>query len=420
MSVIIEEQSKFLGVELESASLEGRFDEIRTQIRTKFTLDGIDVEQSIRNFARAIEGWKNRESAKNPLAKKSIEYFSSELTRKLYKHALKNQILKMTHVLTDYRKNLSGQLSRVETSLQDFTVREAEFRESRGHLNRKRTLEFLSNHGLDIKSMQGLFDSTSQEFYQDLLEGLNLIQKIAQRNIDIELPVRVEKLEGRVEKLKQFSGDLKGLLKAAKALDEVFAKALDKKLDKIASEWLEVGDAAYNAPLLRKEGIERLAEARAQYSKIPKHSRTSKDARESIKQAEAVLVEFRAIQQLFKESGELYMQMNQFAPYLGWNTSVSDLEKSLELDMRLCSLFCTSMGREIEILEQFEPRPVAVAPVKIQPRASVERIVEEPQKVEAPKEAVVPKTRWQRFCDFWSGIAAAIRNAFTACKLSLA
>src|SRR5258706_16108805 len=106
MSVIIEEKSKFLGAKLESVTLEGRFDEIRTQIRTKFTLDGIDVEQSIRNFARAIEGWMNRESAQSPFAKKSIEHFSSELTRKLYKHALKNQILKMTRALTDYRKNL--------------------------------------------------------------------------------------------------------------------------------------------------------------------------------------------------------------------------------------------------------------------------------------------------------------------------
>lgn len=397
---------KFHGSLLPEDTLNKRFDAIRGAIREKFKVVGIDVEQAVVTLQAEIGRWKQAELQVNPLLGRRIEHLASELTRKLYKHALQGQIAKMTRAFKQHREQLDAQGAKVKKTMAEFAVRVEEFRETSARLSREKSLEFMANPGWDEKAIHALFDALSEEAYGTLSEGVGLIVRLAKG----DLRPTAAKEAPFAAQIPQGIDGVKGLLKAAKEADAAFARAsvpveAGKMLDEIALEWVQLSEAALEAPKIRKEAFERFQKVVESYARLPRQPKDLAEAQENFRVAKQLLGELDAVLELVAESAELYAKMDVFAPYLGWGSVLADLQKDVDWKRQMMKTFCDQMKREIGIFEQFVPPPQ----------------VERPQPPAAPLPPVQAKlqpqkTAWDRFCGFWSSVAAAIRFLFTGCR----
>lgn len=397
---------KFNGSLLSEGTLNKRFDEVRGAIREKFKVAGIDVEQAVVTLQGEINRWKQSELQINPLLKRQIDHLASELTRKLYKHALQGQIAKTTRAFREYREQLDAQLAKVKKTMAEFAGRLQDFRDAPARHSRKKCLEFLASPGWDGNAIHALLDAVSEETHRTLSDGIGLAVRLAKG----DLKAAAANGSASAQQIPERIDGVKGLLKAIKEADAAFERASipvedGKPLDQIALEWVQLSEAAAQAPKIRKEAAERYQQAEAIYAKLQRQPKNLAEAQENLRVADLLLVDLKAIQELVRESAELYAKMDAFAPYLGWGSVLADFQKDLDWRVQMVKTFCRQMKQEIEIFEQFIPVPQA----------------ERPQPPAAPPAPVLPqpqpeKTAWEKFCDFWSGIATAIRTLFTGCR----
>lgn len=395
---------RFNGSLLSEGTLNKRFDEVRGAIREKFKVAGIDVEQAVVTLQGEINRWKQAELQINPLLKRQIDHLASELTRKLYKHALQGQIAKTTRAFREYREQLDAQQKKVKKTMAEFAGRLQDFRDTPARHSRKKCLEFVASLGLDEKAIHALLDAVSEETHRTLSDGIGLAVRLAKG----DLKAASANGPASTEHIPDGISGVKDLLKAIKEADAAFERASipvedGKSLDQIALEWIQLSEAAVEAPRIRKEAAERYQQAEAIYAKLPRQPKDVAEARENLRVADQLLVDLKAVRELVRESAELYAKMDAFAPYLGWGSVLADFQKDLDWRVHMVKTFCHRMKQEIEIFEQFIPVPQA----------------ERPKPPEAPPALVQPqpeKTAWEKFCDFWSGVATAIRTLFTGCR----
>ncbi len=394
---------KFNGCLLSEGALNKRFDEIRGAIREKFKVVGIDVEQAVVTLQGEINRWKQAELQINPLLKRQIDHLGSELTRKLYKHALQGQIAKTTRAFREYKEQLDAQQKKVKKTMAEFAGRLEDFRDTPARHSRKKCLEFLASPGWDKNAIHALLDSVSEETPTTHSEGIGLAVRLAKG----DLKAAASKGSASPEHIPEKISGVKDLLKAIKEADAAFERASipvedGKPLDQVALEWIQLSEAAVEAPRIRKEAAERFQQAEAIYAKLQRHPKNQAEARENLRAADQLLVDLKAVQELAAESAELYGKMDAFAPYLGWGSVLSDFLKDVDWRVQMVTTFCHRMKQEIEIFEQFIPIPQAE-----RPKAPPAPALPQPQP---------GKTAWEKFCDFWSGIATAIRTLFTGCR----
>ncbi len=395
---------KFHGALLSEETLNKRFDAARAVIREKFKVVGIDVEQAVVTLQAEIGRWKQAELQINPLLGREIEHLSAELARKLYKHALQGQIAKMTRAFKQYREQLDVQGGRVKKTLGEFSCRVDDFRETSARHSRKKCLEFMASPGWDQKAIYALFDALSEETYGTLSEGIGLVHRLAKGDLR---PMAAKEAAFAAQIPRGIDG-VKDLIRAAKEADAAFQRAsvpveAEKTLDQIALEWMELSEAAEKAPQLRKEAVERFQQASERYAKLPRQPEDLAVMRENLRVADQLLLELKAVEELVVKSAELYAMMDSFAPYLGWGSVLADFQRDVDWKCQMVKTFRNQMKREIEIGEQFvlPPqvlRPQPPAPPPVQPQL------------------ILPKSVWEKFCDFWSSVATAIRTLFTGCR----
>lgn len=424
MSVVVE-APRFFDKEIPDTFFRGRFARLEDEVRANFKVD-IDVEQRVGQLLgeidRFLEGnWISQAEA-------------NALKQKVYKHALRNQISKTVRIFQEFQTHIGIFHSQLSDLLDE--------------LPRSRTeiLTILTDPQLLVKEGRKYLNLKAGK-EEDLDLAIDLIEKIAFQNFGIELGQG--SFKGRILRISAAVQDQKAKRALLRLSEE--GKKIDGLLEeenRTIHDGVAVIDAARTFKELKRKTIDRRYAISKQLSKLlgnpsSKNQRVVTQIFNELKELDSAADRLRSAYQVLKRlpgrfSWGIDAELESFFGNLSW-------------DLDSCKNFLIRCAEERGIEAQFpqeEPFSLHRGPIseEIVP-PSIDREAEHQKAVEAAverhlqrkaekangavplannapveplqetvlpsvydrweqnraaREAAQPKSRWERFCDFFT------------------